>query len=79
MVVIEAFAAKINVYFDYEFNPILVGNTFPDEIYQSQVGVMFKHVIEYPNATYCIYYKEKLSDDEFTKLKSDWQQYCPLD
>ena len=77
IVVMEAFLAKKNVYFDYEFMPIQLNNHFPDEIYQSQIGEMFKHVVEYPDVTYCIYYQEKLGGDELQKFKDDWDEYCP--
>lgn len=74
---IEAFEAKKNAYVDYDFNPINVDATFPDSIYRSLVGELFKHVIEYPDVTYCIYYSEQLCGEEWEKLKNDWQRYCP--
>lgn len=78
MAVIEAFEAKKNAYFDYDFNEINVGDNFPDTIYKSLVGELYKHVIEYPDATYCIYYSEQLSGEELKKFIADWQRYCPL-
>lgn len=77
MSVIEAFEAKKNAYFDYDFNPIDVDDNFPDCIYKSLVGELYKHVIEYPDATYCIYYSEQLLGEEWEKLQHDWQRYCP--
>lgn len=73
----EAFEAKKNAYFDYDFHPLDVGEHFPDSIYKSLVGEMYKHIIEYPDATYCIYYEEQLSGAQWQKLKADWQRYCP--
>lgn len=77
MTVIEAFKAKKNAYFDYDFNSINVDDSFPDVIYKSLVGELYKHIIEYPQVTYYIYYSEQLAGDELQKLKNDWQRYCP--
>lgn len=78
MQIIEAFVAKKNVYFDYEFNHIELDGSFPETIYQSLMGELFKHVIEYPDVHYCIYCAEQLQGDELEKLKQDWMCYCPL-
>lgn len=74
----EAFEAKKNVYFNYEFDELNLDGDFPETIHKSLVGILYKHVVEYPNATYCIYYNEELVGDELKKLKGDWARYCPL-
>lgn len=80
VVVMEAFEAKKNVYFNYEFDELTLDeDDFPDVIYKSLVGLLYKHVIEYPDTTYCIYYHEELAGDELQKIKNDWMRYCPLD
>lgn len=75
----QAFEAKKNAYFDYDFSPLDVGTDFPDSTYKSLVGEIHKHVIEYPDVMYCIYYSEQLIGNELQKLKQDWQRYCPQD
>ena len=77
----QAFEAKRNVYFDYDFNPIEVDQNFPEMIQKSLVGLLYKHEINFAEADmiYCIYFTEELTGAEFEKLKLDWLRYCPLD
>lgn len=75
----QAFEAKRNVYFNYEFNPLEVDNSFPDMIQKSLVGLLYKHEIESGGTVYCLYFTEELEGAELDKLKADWLRYCPID
>lgn len=75
---VEAFEAKKNVYFNYEFSPIDVDEDFPDMIQRSFVGLLFKHAIYASDVTYCIYYEEELCGEELQKMQADWARYCPV-
>ena len=77
--VVEAFEAKQNCYFNYDFeemNQLSVG--FPEELSVSLRGMLYRHEIQYPDATYYIYFSDILSGEEFEKMKADWMRYCPL-
>lgn len=79
MPAIEAFVAKQNIYFDYDFEELnLVDDDFPDEISVSLRGVLYRHKIQYPDVLYYIYYSDVLTDTELEKMKQDWMRYCPL-
>lgn len=78
MALIEAFIALQNCYFDYEFEELnQLSDDFPEEISVSLRGIHYRHEIQYPDATYFIYYCEVLIGDEFEKMKADWMRYCP--
>ena len=79
MAVAEAFEAKQNCYFNYDFQELnLNQDDFPEELSMSLRGMLYRHEIQYPDATYYIYYSEILSGEELTKMKADWARYCPL-
>lgn len=79
MAVIEAFIAKQNIYFDYDFEEMnQLVDDFPEEFFVSLRGMLYRHEIQYPEATYFIYYSGVLMGDEFEKMKADWMRYCPL-
>lgn len=78
MAVINAFLAKQNCYFDYEFEALYLDNDFPEELSMSLRGMMYRHEIHYPDTIYYIYYSDVLTGEEFEKLKADWMRYCPL-
>lgn len=75
----QAFEAKRNVYFNYEFNPIEIDEDFPESIQKSLVGLLYKHEIKSSDTIYCIYFVEELEGEELNKLKSDWLRYCPIE
>lgn len=79
MAVIEAFIAKQNIYFDYDFEEMnQLVDDFPEEFFVSLRGMLYRHEIQYPEATYFIYYSGVLMGDEVEKMKADWMRYCPL-
>lgn len=78
MAVVEAFVAKQNIYFDYEFEELNLVDDCPEELSISLRGLMYRHEIQYPDATYFIYYSEVLTGNELQKMKEDWMRYCPL-
>lgn len=73
----EAYQAKQNVYFDYDFEPLDLTESFPESLHKFPVGMLFRHVIEYSHATYYLYFEQELMGEEFDKLKQDWLRYCP--
>ena len=77
MAIAEAYLATQNCYFNYEFEELNL-NDFPEEFSISLRGMMYRHEIQYPDASYFIYYSEMLTDNELQKMKDDWMQYCPL-
>lgn len=74
----EAFLAIQNCYFHYEFEELNLVDDFPEELSVSLRGVMFSHEIQYPTATYYIYYSDVLTGEELEKMKADFAKYCPL-
>lgn len=60
MAVAEAYLATQNCYFNYEFEELNLDD-FPEELSVSLRGMMFRHEIQYPDASYFIYYSETLS------------------
>ena len=79
MAVVEAFEAKQNCYFNYDFEELnLNQDDFPEELSVSLRGMLYRHEIQYPDVTYYIYYSNLLIGDEFEKMKADWSRYCPL-
>lgn len=78
MAFIEAFIAKQNIYFDYDFEALYLENDFPEEVSVSLRGLMYRHEIQYLDAIYYIYYDDILKGSEFEKMKADWMRYCPL-
>ena len=77
--VVEAFEAKQNCYFNYDFEEInQLRMDFPEELSVSLRGMLYRHEIHYPDATYYIYFSDILSGEEFEKMKADWMRYCPL-
>lgn len=79
MAVIEAFEAKQNCYFNYDFEKLYLSDDFPEELSVSLRGMLYRHEIQYPDVTYYIYFSDILSGNEFEKMKADWARYCPLD
>ena len=78
MAVAEAYLATQNCYFNYEFEEMNIADNFPEELSVSLRGIMYRHEIQYPDATYFIYYSEILTGHELQKMKDDWMRYCPL-
>lgn len=74
----EAYEAKRNVYFDYEFEYLDLVEPFPENFNKFPTGMLFAHRLDYPNAEYYIYFSEELSGEELQKLKTDWGRFCPL-
>lgn len=54
MTVAEAFLAIQNCYFNYEFEELNLADDFPEELPVSLRGIMYRHEIQYPDATYFI-------------------------
>lgn len=80
MAVFEAFIAKQNIYFDYDFEEMnSSANDFPEELFVSLRGMLYRHEIQYPEVTYYIYYTDILTGEELEKMKSDWARYCPVE
>ncbi|NHC02403.1 hypothetical protein G9F31_01215 [Acinetobacter sp. 187] len=80
MAVVEAFEAKQNIYFDYDFEKMnQIGGNFPEELSVSLRGLLYRHEIQYPDATYYIYYSDLLIGEELEKMKDDWAKYCPME
>ena len=77
MAIAEAYLATQNCYFNYEFEELNLDH-FPEEFSISLRGMMYRHEIQYPDASYFIYYSEMLTGNELQKMKDDWMQYCPL-
>ena len=73
MAVAEAYLATQNCYFNYEFEELNIADNFPEELPVSLRGIMYRHEIQYPDATYFIYYSEILTGNELQKMKDDWQ------
>lgn len=79
MAIIEAFIASQNCYFNYDFEELnQLNGHFPEELSMSLRGMLYRHEIQYPNATYFIYFNDVLTGDELEKMKADWMRYCPL-
>ena len=79
MAVVEAFEAKQNCYFNYDFEELnLNQDDFPEELSVSLRGMLYRHEIQYPDVTYYIYYSDILSGEELAKMKADWSRYCLL-
>ena len=51
MAVIEAFEAKQNCYFNYDFEELYLEDDFPEELSVSLRGMLFRHEIQYPDVT----------------------------
>ncbi len=79
MAVVEAFIATQNCYFNYEFEELNLTDDFPEELSVSLRGMMFRHEIQYPNATYYVYYSDILTGCELQRMKDDWAKYCPAE
>ncbi|NHB57763.1 hypothetical protein G9F32_06920 [Acinetobacter sp. 194] len=79
MAVIEAFEAKQNCYFNYDFEELNLVDEFPKELAVSLRGLLYRHEIEYPHANYYIYYSDVLTGAELEKMKADWLRYCPVE
>jgi len=77
MAVVEAFVAEQNIYFDYEFEELDLEDGFPEELSVSLRGMMYRHEIQYPEASYYVYFSEVLTGEEFAKMKADFVRYCP--
>ncbi|ATO20921.1 hypothetical protein BS636_15180 [Acinetobacter sp. LoGeW2-3] len=77
MAVVEAFIAQQNCYFNYEFEELNLADDFPEELSVSLRGMMFRHEIQYPEATYYVYFSDVLTGEEFDKMKADFMRYCP--
>ncbi|WP_163123564.1 hypothetical protein [Acinetobacter portensis] len=76
----EAFIATQNCYFNYEFEELnQLDGDFPEELSISLRGMMFRHEIQYPEATYYIYYSDILTGCELQRMKDDFANYCPLE
>ncbi|MDM1763055.1 MULTISPECIES: hypothetical protein [unclassified Acinetobacter] len=79
MAIIEAFIASQNCYFNYDFEELdQLDGDFPEELLVSLRGMLYRHKIQYPDATYFIYYSDILTGDELEKMQADWMRYCPL-
>ena len=76
MAVDEAFLAIQNCYFNYEFEKLNLDD-FPEELNVSLRGMMFRHDIQYTNATNYIYFNDVLNGDELEKMKADFVRYSP--
>ena len=80
MAVIQAFIAKQNIYFDYDFEEMsALADDFPEQLLVSLRGMLYRHEIRYPNVTYFIYYSDVLTGDELEKMQADWARYCPVE
>lgn len=77
MVVVEAFEAKQNCYFNYDFEELNLTDDFAEELSVSLRGMLYRHEIQYPDVTYYIYYSDVLTGDELQKMQADWARYCP--
>jgi hypothetical protein len=78
MAVIEAFEAKQNCYFNYDFEELDLSENFPEELSVSLRGMLYRHEIQYPEVTYYIYYSDVLTGCELQRMKDDWAKYCPM-
>lgn len=78
MTTIEAFEAKQNCYFNYDFEALDLDGDFPEELSVSLRGMLFRHQIQYPDATYYIYFSDVLTGCELQRMKDDWAKYCPV-
>lgn len=79
MAIIEAFIASQNCYFNYDFEELdQLDGDFPEELLVSLRGMLYRHKIQYPDASYFIYYSDILTGDELEKMQADWMRYCPL-
>jgi hypothetical protein len=78
MAIVEAFEAKQNCYFNYDFEELYLADDFPEELPVSLRGMLYRHEIQYPDATYYIYYSDILTGNELVKMQADWSRYCPL-
>lgn len=79
MAVVEAFIAKQNIYFDYDFEELNFSDDFPEELSVSLRGMMFRHEVKYRDATYYVYFDDVLTGDELEKMKADFAEYCPAE
>ena len=78
MAVDEAFLAIQNCYFNYEFEELNLDD-FPEELNVSLRGMMFRHEIVYPQATYYVYFNDILTGCELQRMKDDFAKYCPVE
>lgn len=76
MAVTEAFLAIQNCYFNYEFEELYLDD-FPEELSVSLRGMMFRHEVKYPEATYFVYFSDILTGCELQRMKDDFAKYCP--
>lgn len=79
MTVPEAFLAIQNCYFNYEFEELSLVDDFPEELSVSLRGMMFRHEIIYPQATYYVYFSDILTGCELQRMKDDFAKYCPVE
>lgn len=77
MTVSAAFLAQQNAYFHYEFEELQLTDEFPEELFVSLRGIMFRHDIQYIHVTHFVYYPDVLTGDELVKLSTDFKRYCP--
>lgn len=76
MSVTEAFLAIQNCYFNYEFEELYLDD-FSEELSVSLRGMMFRHEVKYPEATYFVYFSDILTGCELQRMKDDFAKYCP--
>lgn len=74
----QAFLATQNCYFNYEFEELNLDD-FPEEFSVSLRGMMFRHEMIYPQATYYVYFNEILSGAELEKMKDDFSKYYTIE
>ena len=79
MAIAEAFIAKQNIYFDYDFEELNLADDFPEELSVSLRGMMFRHEVKYRDATYYVYFDDVVTGDELEKMKADFAEYCPAE
>lgn len=75
----EAFEAKQNCYFNYDFEELYLADDFPEELSVSLRGTLYRHEIQSPNVIYYIYYSDILTGCELQRMKDDWAKYCPVE
>lgn len=78
MLMVKAYIAIQNCYFNYEFEELYLED-FPEELSVSLRGIMFRHEIQYPDAMYYVYLSDVLSGAELEKMNADFLRYCPIE
>lgn len=76
---VEAFIAIQNCYFNYDFEELNGQEDFPEELSISLRGMMYRHTINYPQASLYVYYSELLTGTELEKMTADFMRYCPVE